>query len=369
MKNIQVGIDIVFNDFREWLKGDLSDNSIPQYITYIKSALSLLHTSELFPESESYYHSFVLTPNNRSAEYIKNQLDLSLLILYSNGIQNVPFKNQDFISGKDLSNARSGFQKFIDFIYEFKNEDGCQYRFNKKLKNNDKRDIIREKLGEENQTLTLSKNLLTSRFRSRLVTQDRAYSNFILNVRLLNKLFSGEEKYNSILNTAIGKVQFIISKSGNTVKLHEISKLQIINGEPILFSNGRRYSLFTEKFNGKTGDKTYEKMVNPSLSEMSLDHDKPLENILNTEESRKEFPTLFELSEQIKEYIARTNPTLPVSGINGAKISKELYENLAIDWSDKEFTNKLLDDYSKLFKDHITLTVMDKRENSRKNKN
>ncbi|HEL9630567.1 TPA: hypothetical protein U0K61_001732 [Streptococcus suis] len=369
MKNIQVGIDIVCKDFREWLKGHLSDNSIPQYITYVKNALSLLHTSELFPESESYYHSFVLTPKNRSAEYIKNQLDLSLLILYSNEIQKVPFKNQDFISSKDLSNARSGFQKFIDFIYEFKNEDGCQYRFEKKLINNDKLDLIREKLGEENQTLTLSKNLLTSRFRNRLVTQDRAYSNFILNVRLLNQLFSGEEKYKSILNTAIGEVQFIISKSGDTVTLNEISQLQIIKDKLVLFSNGRRYSLYTEKFKGKTGDKTYVKMVKPSLSEMSLDHDIPLENILNTEQSRYEFPTLFELSEQIKEYIARKDSTLPVSGIKGGEISKELYENLSKYWSDKEFTNKLLDDYSKLFKDYITLTVMDKRENSRKNKN
>ena len=88
------------------------------------------------------------------------------------------------------------------------------------------------------------------------------------------------------------------------------------------------------------------------MEDLSLDHDKPLENIINSEIYK--LPELKKLSDAIWEYHSKT-------GLTGTQLTTDFYDvvyvSLAID------EKKLLDEVAELYK-HIELTIMDKRTNS-----
>ena len=197
---------------------------------------------------------------------------------------------------------------------------------------------------------------LIDNFTFRIETQDRIYaSKNCFPCRLLGrKIYASKsiyhKQYKDILNKTFYKTKFLVNDKRDYVTLEKIDALNILGGISI-HTRSKEYDVYTDTFSGNqyTGCvKTKGKI----LEDLSLDHDRPLENIINSEIYK--LPELKKLSDAIWEYHSKT-------GLTGTQLTTNFYDKVYVSLAIDE--KRLLDEVAELYK-HIELTIMDGRINS-----
>lgn len=151
-------------------------------------------------------------------------------------------------------------------------------------------------------TVTLTKKQLLPKLKGRLATQDRAYSNVMYIPSLINNIIKMNKPngalYRKIINSALEEMKIFYDSTGKYVKFKEVVEMTIdrmSKNVTIKTVNGSTHTMYTE--NPHT--KMFEKMSAVDFRELSIDHDIPLEKLLNS--SRKRYLALHDLSLRVKD--------------------------------------------------------------------
>lgn len=192
-------------------------------------------------------------------------------------------------------------------------------------------------------------------FRSRLKTQDRFYDFGSFPCRLLGRIFHSNKEYFSLYEDLIDKTKLLLD-NGAVTSLQSVRGIVIDGGFAYaLIGNGKKL-IYTQAFaNGRPNG--IKPMEASALSSLSLDHDRSLYDTLKDRLGK--MPTLKRLGEDIVSY--RQGRSFP----NASSFTKEYYAKaypaLGID---RALLLKELKDFFSC----LSLTVMNNRDNSSKNK-
>ena len=197
-------------------------------------------------------------------------------------------------------------------------------------------------------------------FKSRLITQDRIYSDgTYLPCRMFNKLFSKDKSYKELIKSVLAKTVFLLD-GGDKAVLSDVKAIAFEGNEVFaVLKNGVKKAVITEvHVNGQPV--TYEKIRTERIRDLSLDHDVPLVKLVN--ENILHYPNMMTLSNSL---IAYKNANTG-KGYTKSKLStyfmRDEYSKLRIDKT--QLLNELCDLYNK-----VNLTIMLSKYNSSKNKN
>ncbi|MBR2281330.1 MAG: hypothetical protein IJ863_01770 [Spirochaetales bacterium] len=263
------------------------------------------------------------------------------------------------IPAKTLSNYRSGFRRFINYL-------GVENSVVKKCE-----DIGFPKSEKKieipfNSDQFFSHRQMFNTFKSRLKTQDRFYSHIIFPVRLLSKLFNGKgkkEEYNLVLKNTIDSTKILICGEEKDVCFSSVSSLNINIGKENscqvnVVDKGWK-TVCTECYENGGGPKI--RLLQPlSFMDLSLDHDTAMHNLL--EEHCLDYPALKRLSDRIANHFNISGDYNQLRGYRD-RICSEFYESVG--FSENEIDN-LYKEFVEL-SEKISLTIMERSENSRKN--
>ena len=321
------------------LDNGVSDASANSYISYLKNACKKVIDKD-FKEDDKTALDAVSNSDFESRS--------TIVELLRTRIQDAK-KNGDFTK-KTLQNYLSSINKFSSYIAFSKNDwTGGS---------------LKRKLGKFKIKSSYTHDDLIDVFLFRLNTQDRYYNdiNASLPCRLLRKIFSNtiyKDEYRDMFVRTLDETKFLVSDKNDTILLKDIVVLRIDGKKvDIECTDGAKYTVFTEVYKKKEGikGKVFEEIRDATLSRLSLDHDEALFNIM-----KKLIiicGELQKLSNAILEYKSKNN-------LSPSKLATNFYENeysaLAINEA------KLLEDIKSVFS-HISLTIMDSKYNSSKNK-
>lgn len=268
----------------------------------------------------------------------------------------IEIKDSSIRSAKTLSNYRSGFKRFEEYVFseDFEN-------VKKKCKVDDvTKQLIITKFSNLG-TITYTKRDLTKTFLFRLKTQDRCYDFIRYPIRLIWKLATKEnlqEKIVRSMRDRLNDMDCYISKDGRAIKYEKVRKLTISNGKP--YVNGKQ--LYTELFNGASNvsPKKYQSMQ-PDLSLMSIDHVKSQYEIMKDNLSKYHYLQRItnDFNQVVKQYGLKDKTT-------SAKANTLVYDEINNKWS-KQDVSSLVDETTSLI-DSMKFALMDKNQNSKKNK-
>ena len=268
-------------------------------------------------------------------------------------------------SAKTINNWRSGLRAFFAFL---ESED---YYFDCSTS----KSTLEAALKSQKGSVTYSKQDMLKIFLSRLITQDRAYKHMIYPAKVLNQIFNNSDRRGDcriILDEALKKTKFVIDGKGSSVNLKDISKLCIDygnNGAVSICASGKHYDLYTE--NPTVTPSLYERFSAIDFGDLSLDHDTPLQNILDNPSAQTDFPALYELSCVYASFVKGSpekDVFLKINDIrNFKKHSSDCFDKEKTRFSDPAFVNRLLCDLNHLYK-KISFTIMLTSYNSSKGK-
>jgi len=348
----------ILDDFYNSLVGIYSDGTSKCYVnSYVKPALERI----LNPYFEK---EIGCTPFNSFNQSKNNNVQRSLIIAISESLLEKEINELALgKAAKTIKNWRSGLRAFFTFL---ENED-CY--FDCKTPNS----TFVTSLQRLKSTITYSKEDMSDIFLSRLITQDRAYSHMIYPARVLNQIFNNSAKrddYRKILGNALEAVKFIVDDKGNTVQLNRITSLCIDYGKSGAVSiciSGKQYELYTETPK-KSG---YEKIFVTDFGDLSLDHDTPLQNILDNSHAQNNYQKLYNVSYEYASFVNGTHVKdyfLTVNDIrNFKKYSPSCYNSKKTEFSKTDFVDSLFKDFCELY-EKISFTIMLKSYNSSKGK-
>ncbi|MDE5600948.1 MAG: hypothetical protein K2J16_00435, partial [Clostridia bacterium] len=186
-------------------------------------------------------------------------------------------------------------------------------------------------------------------FKSRLITQDRVYSNgTYLPCRMFNKLFSKDKTYKNLIKSVLAKTVFLLD-GGDKAILSDIKAVSFEGNEVFaVLKNGIKKAVVTE-VHVKGQAVTYEKLMTERIRDLSLDHDVPLVKLVN--ENISHYPNMMTLSNSL---IAYKNANAG-KGYTKSKLSTyflhDKYSTLRID--ETQLLSELCDLYNK-----VNLTIM-----------
>ncbi len=307
---------------------------------------------------------------NPFERYDTNNINIgqrSLIAAISDCIISQEAKNPQLgLTKKTVSNWRSGLRAFFTFL-ETQN-----YCFDYKSSNK----VLNHNIQQSGVSVVFSNLNLFKTFKARLITQDRAYNHMIYPARLINLIFNNsnlKSNYHGLLADAINDTIFLIDGTGSYKQLlRDISTLVIDynlkNGNSIIIGKTDSWFVFTE--NPSTNG--YEKIMAKGLADLSLDHNTPLQNILDTSKAQQDYPTLKKLSDLYASYVKGSSVSgnyLKVSNIRSFKdyssgCYAEIKNNPAFN---SDFIKKLLKDLKNLY-NNIGFTIMLRNYNSSKGK-
>ena len=156
-------------------------------------------------------------------------------------------------------------------------------------------------------------------------------------------------QYESILNDTFSKTKFLVNAQRDYILLADVDQLNILGGISII-SHGIIYDVFTEIFT-KTAYDCCIKTNGKILEDISLNHDIPMETIVNREIDQ--LPELKRLSDAFWNYHASTKLT-------GTQLTTSFYNNEYTRLSIKE--DQLLNEIKVIY-NFVELTIMDKKIN------
>lgn len=199
---------------------------------------------------------------------------------------------------------------------------------------------------------------LVKNFLFRLETQDRYYATCCFPCRLFRKIFSKNHKYIKTLKDTINNTEFIINTKQDCIALKQLGLLVITaNGAEVWHgNNGAIDNVYTEVYD-KGISQGFSKSTARALSQLSLDHKKPLVDIVTNKINN--LPELKKLSDALLVYKSNT-------GLKGSKLATEFYNNIyqSLNINDTQLLNDMIEIYN-----DVQLVIMDKRYNSSKNSN
>lgn len=199
---------------------------------------------------------------------------------------------------------------------------------------------------------------LVKNFLFRLETQDRYYATCCFPCRLFRKIFSKNHKYIKTLKDTINNTEFIINTKQDCIALKQLGLLVITaNGVEVWHgNNGAIDNVYTEVYD-KGISQGFSKSTAQALSQLSLDHKKPLVDIVTNKINN--LPELKKLSDALLLYKSNT-------GLKGSKLATEFYNNIyqSLNINDTQLLNDMIEIYN-----DVQLVIMDKRYNSSKNSN
>ena len=197
-------------------------------------------------------------------------------------------------------------------------------------------------------------------FKSRLITQDRDYSDgTYLPCRVLNKLFSKNKIYKDLIGAVLAKTVFLLDGENKTV-LNDIESVSFEGDEVFVnLKGGTKKPLFTEvRIKGQPI--TYEQLKSRRIRDLSLDHDIPLVKLIN--ENINFYPNMKKLSDRIVAYKNANSDKGYTKSKLATDFMRDEYSKLGIE--EEQLLVELCDLYNK-----VRLTIMLGKYNSSKNKN
>lgn len=350
-------LNAILSDFKAWIidNGQAGVGSAGSYAyTYVPKLIeNVLHPAfeKVIPGFQP-YRSF---SNSAAHAEIRR-----LIFAASEQIVAGEMCNANASSKKTLSNYRSGLRMFFRFM----ESENVYYdvSLSKQAKG-----ILSGFVSSTTVVIEYSRDELRKTFKSRVTTWDRAYQKLLYPARLINRIFnasSSKEKYKDLLDRVIARIKFRVNPT-DYVRLKNVSSIAIYPGKKVevTTTDKRMSGLLTED-----GAKNLCDMKALTVADLSIDHDVPLENLLNTAAAEKDYPYLKRLSDLYAG--SKTNNYLAVAGIRGfVKRTKECYDQHKKDeFADPAFIGGLLDDLEKLY-GKIECTIMDRKANSKKGKN
>jgi len=142
-----------------------------------------------------------------------------------------------------------------------------------------------------------NKNVLRSKFLSRLTTQDRIYSFASFPINIINGL--ANKRKVSLFEEMINEIKFIYDDRGDFFYFKDIDRVMLAtDGHAYFEKGGNIYPVYTQI--PKQSPPEYRLLKAPKIDELSLDHDNPVEKKLK--EAIGSMPTLQLLSADIQRF-------------------------------------------------------------------
>lgn len=146
-------------------------------------------------------------------------------------------------------------------------------------------------------TSIFNKNSLRSKFLSRLTTQDRIYSFGSFPINIINGM--ANRKKCSLFNKIVDEIKVIYNEKGDYFYFRDITRIMLAtDGHAYFEKDGAIYPVFTQI--PKKNPAEYCIMHAPKISDLSLDHDIPVEKELKRQINS--MPTLKILSKDILNF-------------------------------------------------------------------
>ena len=310
------------------LANGVDKKSLSSYFSYVKNSYEKFSAKDFKKFPSIYDRLFVLTKRSRViyCEYLISLLQAELQYPYST------------YPKKTLKNYKSGMVMLKRFVDSGIFPHNGKKQFNKVF------------------AASYAPNEIIDNFVFRLETQDRIYPKFktCFPCRLFSKIYTHhplyQRKYDDMMTDCLNKTKFLVNSNKDYVTLQQISQLDILGGIKV-WVKGNRYEVFTEAFQKKVF-KGCILTTAKLLEDLSLDHDEPLENIVNREIFK--FPELKKLSDAFWNHYTAT-------GLSDSALTTSFYDNeykkLSIDEA------QLLDEIIGIYR-YVEFTIMEKRYNS-----
>lgn len=316
------------NHFKQFiLDNGIDQKSVPSYLSYVNKSYEKLLPKCFKKYPTIYDRLYDLNKHSRSmfCEYLISRIKVEI---------SSPSKS---FPKRTLNNYKSGVTMLKNFV------DSGVYPYNGK------------KQFTTSFSVSYSNDELIDNFVFRVETQDRIYkSKNCFPCRLFSKVFSTKSiyrsQYESMLNDTFSKTKFLVNTQRDYVLLADVDHLNILGGISIM-SHGINYDVFTETFN-KIAYNGCIKTNGKILEDISLNHDIPMENIVNREIDR--LPELKRLSDAFWNYHASTKLT-------GAQLTTSFYNN---EYPKLSINEAHLLNEIKVIYNFVEFTIMDKKINS-----
>ena len=313
--------------FKNFLSSQMCDDSVESYLSYARNAFK-----KFSRENDSIF--------NFLEGYTQNSRELYCEYLIS--LLNAEIQNPDSSHNKKtLRNYKSAIM-----ILEYFVGTGIYPHNGTKVFSNTVQDVA------------YIDDDLVKNFLFRLETQDRYYSTCCFPCRLFRKIFSKNHKYIKTLKDAVNRTEFIINTKQDRITLKQLGLLVITaNGVEVWHGNNSAIdNVYTEVYD-KGISQGFSKSTARALSQLSLDHKKPLVDIVTNKINN--LPELKKLSDALLLYKSNT-------GLKGSKLATEFYDNIyqSLNINDTQLLNDMIEIYN-----DVQLVIMDKRYNSSKNSN
>ena len=205
-----------------------------------------------------------------------------------------------------------------------------------------------------------SNKALMARFKGRLRTQDRIYAFGAFPIDLICKIAT-KQKVRTLWDNLIAQTKFVFDSSGNATCFADISRVMLGSDHRAYFEkNGQIYTTFTKV--ARSG--IYTEIHTKDIGNLSLDHDVPVEHALKACLSANQMPEFKKLSDDIvyrfKPLYKATHPAAKNQEIVGT------YAKTEYDPSRLNIDENILLEEVQHFIDTLSLTIMDKGQNSAK---
>lgn len=334
--------------FKEWLiQEGLNERSANSYLSYIKRL-----DKDLFPEIMDEDFFMLLK------EFLEKSPEkaIELMERVQSAIRQERKKKNPVMPQKTFDNCHSAFVKYMEFVNLLIDADI------RKQTEEYKDEEISEVPQLEDGHVLFDYNVLLSKFRWRLATQDRLTGNdekVFYPIRLLQRIFSVNDEDKKFMDDWFTRSLYYIDvlTDEGKFKFQDIGTIDIDtnNGKvSIIMDDGSSATLLTRTANGEIVP-----MNVKSLPDISIDHSPAIHHILLDKADK--LTGLAKLTAVIKDYI-KTNK-IEQSECSASVLCSDIFKQ-----KERELVALVpeLKQDLVLIQNYINLELMDRRENTRK---
>ena len=347
----------VLKDYKEWLIDNMvSRGSAASYAGAYVPMLVKKVLSPFFAETFDGLDPYECF-NNSSAKASASRL---ILAASEEIVEKELMKDSPVLAKKTLSNYRSGIRAFFNYM----SEEGLYFDTSLTASQREKMHAF---VVAGSTPIKYNKKELFDIFKSRLITQDRAYDRMLYCARVIHQTFNQSEKkgsYNDLLAYVIGNTKFLIEEGG-VIRLNDIYDIVIYPSKRVVVHTDDKseHTLYTLNADGARV-----LLRAMTAEDLSIDHDEPLENLLNNAEARRIYPRL----KEVGDYYAAPCTDHYLTGCpkvrdfsHKSPICFKRYKDAL---TAPVFVEGLFNDLERLYKEKISFTIMLKSYNSSKGK-
>ncbi len=218
-------------------------------------------------------------------------------------------------------------------------------------------------------SITLNHKQLMTKFKNRLKTQDRAYTDVMYIPALINnsikKIPANGKAYASMVTESLENMKIYYSDDSDSYCLFkDITDITInLSSGDVSFNttSDKHHTMYTE-----TPTKgVFEKMDAVDFKELSIDHDYPEKMLLSGKNS--DYPYLYKLSELAKDNFGCTGTDYKTMRVGKKSLMEAAGEKATFDAIDSKinFSQELFDEICEIY-DELSYSIMHKSYNSAK---